>query len=64
MDFMERDVAASLDAVFLHAAVGLAAVNLQDRCPGADLEFESTPGAILDDAIGTGMPVGGPGEQA
>lgn len=64
MDFMERDVAASLDAVFLHAAVGLTAMNLEDRCPGTDLEFESTPGAILDDAIGTGLPVDSPGEQA
>jgi hypothetical protein len=55
MDFMERDVAASLDAVFLHAAAGLAVMNLEDRCLGADLELGCTPGAKPDDA---------PGEQA
>ncbi len=64
MDFMERDVAASADAVFLHAVAGLAAVNLEDRCLGADLEFGGMPGAKPDDAVGTGLPVDAPGEQA
>jgi hypothetical protein len=55
MDFMERDVAAWVDTGFLHAAAGLAVMNLEDRCLGADLEFGCPPGAKPDDA---------PGEQA
>jgi len=55
MGFMERDVAAWVDTVFLHAAAGLAVMNLEGRCLGADLEFRCTPGAKPDDA---------PGEQA
>jgi hypothetical protein len=64
MVYVGRDVAVSLDAVFLHAIVGLAAVNLEDCCPRVDLEFESASGAKSDHAIETWLSVDAPGEQA
>lgn len=57
MAYVGRDVASSLDAVFLHAAVGLAVVNLEDRCLHANPVLERMLG------VRPGEPVRARGED-